>query len=104
MDAVTAVAGSAPAYFFLLTEALIEAGVQLGLKRDVATQMAKASASGAGALLDDEDADPVRLRQNISSPGGTTAAALRELEESGLRGAMYRAAEKCAQRSAELGG
>lgn len=103
MDAVTALAGSAPAYYFLLTEALIDAGVQLGLKRDLATTLASAAASGAGALLDVEGADPARLRQAVSSPAGTTVAALRELEESGLRGAVYRAAEKCAHRSAELG-
>ncbi|WJZ16998.1 Pyrroline-5-carboxylate reductase [Corynebacterium guangdongense] len=104
MDAVTALAGSAPAYYFLLTEALVDAGVQLGLKRSLATTLASAAASGAGALLDAESPDPARLRQAVTSPAGTTAAALRELEESGLRGAIYRAAEKCAQRSAELGG
>lgn len=103
MDAVTALAGSSPAYYFLVTEALIDAGVQLGLKRDVATKLATTAAEGAGALLGRGEADPTTLRANVSSPGGTTVAALRELEESGLRGAFFRAAEKCAQRSAELG-
>lgn len=103
MDAVAALSGSAPAYYFLITEALIDAGVQLGLTRDVATRLAKGSATGAGALLEQSGAEPAVLRANITSPGGTTAAALRELEESGVRGAFYRAAERCAQRSAELG-
>ncbi|WP_084481951.1 pyrroline-5-carboxylate reductase [Corynebacterium maris] len=103
MDAVTALAGSSPAYYFLVTEALIDAGVQLGLKRDVATKLATTAAEGAGALLGHGEDDPTTLRTNVSSPGGTTVAALRELEESGLRGAFFRAAEKCAQRSAELG-
>lgn len=103
MDAVTALAGSSPAYYFLVTEALIDAGVQLGLKRDVATQLAKGAAAGAGALLESSPLEPSQLRANVSSPAGTTVAALRELEESGIRGAFFRAAEACATRSAELG-
>ncbi|HZK32304.1 MAG TPA: pyrroline-5-carboxylate reductase [Corynebacterium sp.] len=103
MDAVTALAGSSPAYYFLVTEALIDAGVQLGLSRAVATKLAVTAAEGAGVLLAQSGEDPAVLRANVSSPGGTTVAALRELEESGLRGAFFRAAEKCARRSAELG-
>lgn len=103
MDAVTAIAGSAPAYFFLVAEALIDAGVQLGLTRDVAQQLAAQTAKGAGIMLADAGVDPVTLRANVTSPGGTTAAALRELEESGLRGAFFRAAQACADRSRELG-
>lgn len=103
MDVVSAVSGAGPAYHFLLTEALIEAGVQQGLTRDVATTLARSVASGAGALLEGSEEEPAKLRANISSPGGVTIAALRELEESGFRGAFFRAIEIAAQRSAELG-
>ena len=103
MDAVTALAGSAPAYYFLVTEALVDAGVQLGLKRDVAEKLAGQAAAGAGAMLAESGDSASQLRINVSSPGGTTVAALRELEESGLRGAFFRAAEACASRSQELG-
>ena len=101
MDAVTAVSGSGPAYFFLLTEALIDAGVSLGLSRELATELATATAAGAGSMLQ-ANPDPVALRAGVSSPAGTTAAAIREFEESGLRGAVYRAAEASAARSAEI--
>lgn len=103
LNAVTALAGSAPAYYFLVTEALVDAGVNLGLTRDVATKLASATANGAGAMLVESGADPVELRANVSSPGGSTVAAVRELEESGIRGAFYRAAQANVERSAELG-
>ncbi|WP_311518470.1 pyrroline-5-carboxylate reductase [uncultured Corynebacterium sp.] len=103
IDAAAALAGSAPAYFFLVVEALVDAGVQLGLTRDVATKLATQTASGAGAMLVESGREPLALRAGVTSPGGTTAAAVRELEESGLRGAFYRAAEACAQRAKELG-
>lgn len=103
MDAAAALQGSAPAYFFLIAEALIDAGVQLGLTRDSAQRMVTQTVAGSGKMLTDSGRDPVTLRANVTSPGGTTAAALRELEESGLRGAFFRAAEACAQRSKELG-
>lgn len=102
MDAVTAVSGSGPAYFFLLTEALIDAGVSLGLPRELATELATATAAGAGTMLE-ADPDPVGLRAGVSSPAGTTVAAIREFEESGLRGAVYRAAAASASRSAAMG-
>lgn len=102
MDAVTAISGSGPAYFFLVAEALTDAGVSLGLPRDMAKQLACATAAGAGAMLEGGDS-PVQLRANVSSPAGTTVRAIRELEESGLRGAFYRATEICARRSEELG-
>ena len=102
MDAVTAVSGSGPAYFFLVTEAMVDAAVSLGLPRDLAQRLATTTAAGAGAMLDEADS-PVDLRAKVSSPAGTTARAIRELEESGLRGAFYRAMEACARRSAELG-
>lgn len=102
MDAVTAISGSGPAYFFLVAEALVDAGVSLGLPRELAEQLACATAAGAGAMLEGDDS-PVQLRAKVSSPAGTTARAIRELEESGLRGAFYRATEACAKRSEELG-
>lgn len=102
MDAVTALSGSGPAYYFLLTEALVDAGVSLGLPRDLALTLATATAAGAGAMLDG-GANPAQLRAAVCSPAGTTVAALRELEVSGLRGAVFRATEACAARSAELG-
>ncbi len=103
IDAAAALAGSAPAYFFLVVESLIDAGVQLGLTRDVATKLATQTAAGAGAMLVGSGREPLALRAGVTSPGGTTAAAIRELEESGIRGAFYRAAEACAQRAKELG-
>ena len=101
MDAVSAISGAGPAYYYLFTEALIDASVSLGLPRDVATQLATVTAAGAGAMLE-ADPDPVTLRANVSSPGGVTVAGLRELEESGIRGAMFRAVDKASRRSAEL--
>lgn len=103
LNAASALAGSAPAYFFLVTEALIDAGVALGLTRDVATKLATTTAAGAGAMLVESGKDPVTLRANVSSPGGTTVASIRELEESGIRGAFYRATEANKRRGEELG-
>lgn len=102
MDAVTAVSGSGPAYFFLLAEALVDAGVALGLPRPLAEELAVATAAGAGVMLEGGET-PAQLRANVSSPAGTTVAAIREFEESGLRGAVYRATAACARRSAEMG-
>ena len=103
MDAVTAISGSAPAYFFLMVESMIDAGVQLGLTRELATELASSTALGAATMMAEGDDDPVTLRANVSSPGGSTVAAIRSFEESGLRGAVYRAMDACATRSNELG-
>lgn len=103
MDAVTAVSGSGPAYVFLVAEAMIEAGVQLGLTRPVAAQLAAGTLEGASAMLVKGDKSAAELRGNVTSPGGTTAAAVRGLEENGIRKAFYQAMEACAERSAELG-
>jgi pyrroline-5-carboxylate reductase len=103
-DAVTAVSGSGPAYFFYLVEAMIEAGVQLGLTRDIARELAVQTAHGAGTLMAQSGEHPVVLRENVMSPGGTTATAIRELEAHGVRGAVYAALDACARRSAELAG
>lgn len=104
MDVVTAVSGSSPAYVFLMAEAMIDAGVQLGLKRDLAAELATGAIEGAAAMLRETGDSPVELRAAVTSPAGTTAAAVRSLEESGLRGAFYRAMQACAERSGELSG
>lgn len=108
LDAVTAVSGSGPAYFFLAVEALVDAGVQQGLPRPLAEQLAVSTIEGAAAMMvrgqEEEGGDgPSELRAKVTSPGGTTAAALRALEEHGLRKAFFHAAEDCANRSRELG-
>ena len=103
LDAVTAMSGSSPAYVFLLAEAMVDAGVQLGLTREQAASLVTGSLVGAGAMLEQPGADPVALRANVTSPGGATAAAIRSFEESGLRAAVYRAAQACADRSRALG-
>lgn len=105
LDAVTAVSGSGPAYVFLLAECLAEAGVEAGLEQEFAMQLARATVSGAGELLRQSDLDPATLRENVTSPGGTTAAALEVLiGEGGFRELLRRAVEKAAARSRELSG
>lgn len=103
LDAVTAVSGSGPAYVFLLAECLAEAGAKAGLDEDLAMQLARATVSGAGELLRQSDLDPGTLRKNVTSPGGTTAAALEVLMgEGGFRELLADAVEKAAARSKEL--
>lgn len=102
MDVAAALAGSGPAYYFLVTEALIDAGVNLGLTRDQASELANVTAAGAGQLLVESEKNASSLRYGVSSPGGTTVAALRELEESGIRGAFFRAIEKCVERTRSI--
>lgn len=104
MDAVTAVSGSGPAYFFQFVEAMIDAGVAMGLKRDQAQRLATATAAGAAEMMMREGADPVSLRADVSSPGGTTAAATSMFEEEGLRRAVIRAMRACRDKSASMGG
>ncbi|WP_069160632.1 pyrroline-5-carboxylate reductase [Nocardia altamirensis] len=104
MDAVTAVSGSGPAYFFLVVEAMVDAGVGLGLTREVATQLVVQTMVGSAALLDDSDQSPAELRAAVTSPAGTTAAAVRELERGGLRSAFIEALYAAKHRSAEQGG
>ncbi|MEV0331423.1 pyrroline-5-carboxylate reductase [Nocardia sp. NPDC050717] len=103
MDAVTAVSGSGPAYFFLVVEAMIDAGVSLGLTREVATQLVVQTMIGSAALLDETGQNAVDLRAAVTSPGGTTAAALRVLERHALRSAFTEALHASKQRSAEQG-
>ncbi len=103
-DAVTALSGSGPAYVFLLVEALVDAGVLLGLPRPVATQLAVQTALGSSVMLRDSGDSAAQLREAVTSPGGTTAAALRKLEDHRLRAAVSDALEAARDRSAELGG
>ncbi len=111
MDAVTAVSGSGPAYVFLLAECLAEAAGAAGLPAPLAERLARVTVAGAGELLHRSDLDPATLRRNVTSPGGTTAAALGVLmgeETSGQTGPladlMRRAVEAAAKRSRELAG
>ena len=102
MDAVTAVSGSGPAYFALLAEAMIEAGILLGLAREIATQLVVQTMFGTAKQLRDEHIHPVELREMVTSPGGTTIAAIRELERAGVRAAFLNAIEAAMERSREL--
>lgn len=115
MDAVTAVSGSGPAYFLLMVEALVDAGVAAGLTRAVASELAAHTLAGSGAMLLDRmgggrpggsgpglDTSPAQLRAMVTSPGGTTAAGLRELERGGLRAAVDAAIQAAQRRSQQL--
>lgn len=103
MDAVTAVSGTGPAYVFLLAEALTEAAMREGLPRDVAESFVHQTIRGAGHLLTDTDKSPARLRREVTSPGGTTAAAMHVLEEKGFRALVEDAVRAAAVRARELG-
>ncbi len=103
LDAVTAISGSGPAYAFYLVDAMAEAGVLLGLPRDLATRLAAATVEGAAALVTSSGEHPVVLRERVSSPGGTTVAAVAELDAHGVRAGVVAAARAAAARSAELG-
>jgi pyrroline-5-carboxylate reductase len=102
MDAVTAVSGSGPAYFALLAEAMIEAGILLGLSREISTQLVVQTMLGTARLLRDEQIHPVELREQVTSPGGTTIRAIRELERAGVRAAFLNAIQSAMERSREL--
>jgi pyrroline-5-carboxylate reductase len=105
MDAVTAVSGSGPAYVFLLAEAMAQAGVAAGLPTVLAARLARDTVAGAGELLHRSPLDPAVLRQNVTSPGGTTAAALDVLMSAeGMAGLMERAIAAATRRSRELAG
>jgi pyrroline-5-carboxylate reductase len=103
MDAVTAVSGSGPAYVFLLIEALAQAGISAGLAADLANRLALTTVAGAGALAEQTEDSPTVLRQNVTSPGGTTAAALEVLmADDGLQQLMARAVTAAKERGREL--
>jgi pyrroline-5-carboxylate reductase len=102
-DAVTALSGSGPAYFFYLVEAMIDAGILLGLPRTVAEKLIIQSAVGAATMLAESGEHPVILREAVTSPAGTTIMAIRELEKHGVRAALLAAIEAARDRSEELG-
>lgn len=101
-DAVTAVSGSGPAYFFLIVEAMVAAGMELGLTQDVATQLTVQTLIGAGQMLAESGLDAQTLRANVTSPNGTTAAALKVLQEGGISDLFAGALKAARDRSREL--
>jgi pyrroline-5-carboxylate reductase len=103
-DAVTAISGSGPAYIFYVVEAMIEAGVVLGMPRTTATELVVQTLYGAATMIKETGQHPTVLREQVTSPGGTTAAALRELDDHKVRAAFITAMEAAAKRSAELAG
>lgn len=103
LDAVTAVSGSGPAYFFYLVEAMVDAAERLGLPREVATTLVVQTAYGAATMLRDSGKSPAELRRGVTSPGGTTAAALEVLEQRDARELFATMVTAARDRSAELG-
>jgi pyrroline-5-carboxylate reductase len=105
MDAVTALSGSGPAYVFLLAEAMTKAGIAAGLPADLASRLARETVAGSGELLHRSTLDAATLRQNVTSPGGTTAAALEVLMgPGGFEELLTRAIAAATRRSRELAG
>jgi len=102
LDAVTAVSGSGPAYFFLLIEAMTAAGVKLGLPHEVAEQLAEQTALGAANMAVDSDVDAAELRRRVTSPGGTTQAAIESFQAGGFEALVEKALGAAAHRSAEM--
>lgn len=103
LDAVTAVSGSGPAYVFMLAEAMIDAGVLVGLPSDVARRLVVHTIAGAGRMLVESGSDPASLREAVTSPGGTTAAALKVLDGRAVRTTFLDAVAAATERSRELG-
>jgi pyrroline-5-carboxylate reductase len=101
-DAVTALSGSGPAYFYLLVEAMIDAGILLGLPRQVAHELIVQTAIGSAVMLRDSGEHPVKLREAVTSPAGTTISAIRELEKHGVRAALLAALEAARDRAREI--
>lgn len=102
LDAVTAVSGSGPAYFFLMMEAMIEAGEALGLTRECSTELTLQTAYGAARLAQQSDVDVAELRRRVTSPGGTTQQAIASFEQDQIRAVFQRAMSACATRAKEL--
>ncbi|MER6810990.1 pyrroline-5-carboxylate reductase [Spirillospora sp. NPDC000708] len=103
-DGATALSGSGPAYFYYLVEAMVDAGILLGMPRAAALEMVIQSAVGAAVMLRDSGEHPVLLREAVTSPGGTTISAIRELERHGVRAAVLEAIEAARNRGRELAG
>jgi pyrroline-5-carboxylate reductase len=103
-DAATALAGSGPAYVYYLVEAMVDAGVLVGMPRRTALELVSQAVYGAATMVRDSGEHPVLLREAVTSPGGTTIAAIRELESHGVRGAVFAAIEAARNRGRELGG
>jgi pyrroline-5-carboxylate reductase len=101
-DAVTALSGSGPAYFYLMVEAMIDAGILLGLPRQVAHDLIVQTAVGSAVMLRDSGEHPVKLREAVTSPAGTTISAIRELENHGVRAALLAALEAARNRAADI--
>lgn len=104
LDALTALSGSGPAYLFYIAEAMIEAGVHHGLSRPQAAELVNQTIRGAGVMLESSDVSATVLRERVTSPAGTTAAALRALDDHGVRAGMLAAVEACVARSREMTG
>ena len=102
LDAITALSGSGPAYFFLFMEAMIDAGVELGLSRDIAGPMAMQTALGASRMALDSDVGLAELRRRVTSPGGTTERAVQCLEQGNIRTLVQSAMQSAAHRAAEM--
>lgn len=102
LDAVTAISGSGPAYYFLLMETMIEAGKKLGLSAEVATQLTLQTALGAARMASSSDVDPAELRRRVTSPNGTTEQAIKRFMEGGLPALVDEALQACNDRSVEL--
>lgn len=102
LDAVTAISGSGPAYYFLLMEAMIDAGKKLGLSSDVATQLTLQTALGAARMASSSDVDPAELRRRVTSPNGTTEQAIKRFMDGGLPALVDEALQACNDRSVEL--
>jgi pyrroline-5-carboxylate reductase len=102
-DAATALSGSGPAYVYFLVEAMVDAGILLGIPRGTAMEMVTQAVYGAATMLRDSGEHPVILREAVTSPGGTTISAIRELERHGVRAAFLAAIEAARDRAAELG-
>ena len=102
LDAVTAISGSGPAYIFYVVEAMIEAGVLLGMPRTTSTELVVQTLYGAATMLKETGQHPTVLREQVSSPGGTTMAAVRQLDDHKVRAAFVTAMEAAAQRSKQL--
>lgn len=103
MDAVTAISGSGPAYVFLVVESLMNAALQVGLDLKLARQLLVNTVKGSMEMMEQSGEHPAILREQVCSPGGTTIAGIRQLEENGLRRAFFQAVEKAYERSIELG-